>query len=92
MSTPDGLPPNLTQVLLRNLLDRNGTAALLRVFAGLTLFLVLHLIRIPLVLVSRVLEGVMARVDRYTLAQVSRSPRGPINYYFPTGQEARGYA
>ena len=82
MSTCDTPPPIPAAELLRMLVERNGTAALLRVFAALTLFLTLHLIRILLVLLVRVLDGVMSRVDTYTTAQVTARPRGPINHYF----------
>jgi len=82
MSTPDGLPPNPSAALLARLLERNGTWALLRVFAALALFLVLHLIRIPLVLLARILAGVMSRLDGYTTRCVATPPRGPINHYF----------
>ncbi|MBE1502671.1 hypothetical protein H4696_009771 [Amycolatopsis lexingtonensis] len=82
MSTPDPLPPNPTAALLGRLLERNGTWALLRIFAALALFLVLHLIRIPLVLLARILAGVMARLDGYATTHVTREPAGPINHYF----------
>jgi hypothetical protein len=82
MSTPDGLPSNPSAALLFRLLARNGTWALLRVFAALALFLVLHLIRIPLVVLARILAGVMARVDDYTTRRVATPPRGPINQFF----------
>ncbi|MET8847996.1 hypothetical protein [Amycolatopsis sp. NPDC004625] len=78
----DGVPPNPGMALLGRLLERNGTWALLRVFTALALFLVLHLIRIPLVLLARVLAGVMARIDGYATTHVAREPSGPINHYF----------
>lgn len=65
-----------------DVLERYGTAALLRFAAAVALFLVLHLARIPLVLVARVLEGVMRRVDAYAAAQASRPPTRPINHFF----------
>lgn len=64
-----------------DVLNRHGTAALLRFAAAVALFLVLHLIRIPLVLIARVLEGVMQRVDGYAIRQASR-PQKPINHFF----------
>lgn len=81
-STCDSPPPIPAAALLGMLLARNGTAALLRVFGLVALFLVLHLIRIPLVLLVRVLDGVMSRVDACATAQVTTRPRGPINHYF----------
>lgn len=71
-----------------DVLARYGTAALLRFAAAVALFLVLHLIRIPLVLVARVLEGVMRRVDAYAVTQASRPPSGPINHFF--GHDTNG--
>ncbi|SEB48833.1 hypothetical protein SAMN04489727_2134 [Amycolatopsis tolypomycina] len=82
MYTPDGMPPNPDAALLGTLLERNGTWALLRVFAALALFLALHLIRIPLVVAARILAGVMARLDAYATRRVSTPPRGPINQFF----------
>ncbi|WP_037360132.1 hypothetical protein [Amycolatopsis orientalis] len=72
-------------------LSRFGTLALVRHALTVLLFLVLHLVRIPLVLVARVLEGVMGELDRYATAQASRPPRGPINQFFPheSTREAR---
>jgi hypothetical protein len=68
-----------------DVLNRYGTAALLRFAAAVALFLVLHLVRIPLVLLARVLEGVMRRVDGYAIRQAT-SPTKPINHYFATGE------
>ncbi|OLZ56357.1 hypothetical protein BS330_18335 [Amycolatopsis keratiniphila subsp. nogabecina] len=64
------------------LLERNGTWALLKVFAAFTVFLALHLARIPLVLLVRILAGVIARVDGYTTRQITTAPTGPINHYY----------
>jgi len=65
-----------------DVLHHYGTAALLRFAAAVALFLLLHLVRIPLVLIARVLEGVMRRVDGYAVRQATqRSPR-PINQFF----------
>lgn len=82
MSTQDTPVPELTGRLLFTLLERNGTKSLLKVFGGLALFLVLHLARIPLVLVVRVLAGVMERLDTYVTERVAEAPDGPINHYF----------
>ncbi|WP_328645210.1 hypothetical protein OHS58_34055 [Amycolatopsis sp. NBC_00348] len=66
-------------------LDRYGTWALIRHLITVLLFLTLHLLRIPLVLISRVLEGVMRELDRYATAQASRPRRRrPVNNFFPT--------
>lgn len=65
-----------------DVLERYGTLALLRFAAAVGLFLVLHLIRIPLVIVARVLEGVMHRANDYATRQASRPPPGPINQFF----------
>ncbi len=82
MSTSESPRPEPGVALLARLLERNGTWALLRIFAALALFLALHLIRIPLVLTVRVLAGVMARLDGYATTHVTRAPAGPINHYF----------
>jgi hypothetical protein len=74
-------------------LTKYGTAALLRFAAAVALFLLLHLVRIPLVLAARVLEGVMRRVDSYATHQASTTPTRPINQFFTTDEEAtRVYA
>ncbi|MCP2255226.1 hypothetical protein LY13_004000 [Prauserella aidingensis] len=65
-----------------DVLARYGTAALLRFAAAVALFLVLHLIRIPLVLAARVLEVGMRRADAFATRQASRPPEGPINHFF----------
>jgi hypothetical protein len=57
-------------------LDRFGTAALLRFLVLVLVFVVLHLARMPLLLVARVLEAGMSRVDSVMVAGVSR-PTGP---------------
>jgi hypothetical protein len=74
-----------------DVLEHRGTAALLRVFGAVALFLVLHLIRIPLVLVAAVLEGVMRRVDGYATRAASAPPVRPINHFFVPPQ-ANQYA
>lgn len=52
-------------------LRRFGTGALLRFTAGLVLFVALHVLRLPLLLVARVLEASMCRVDAYMTGLVS---------------------
>ncbi|MFD9890956.1 hypothetical protein ACFWY9_16545 [Amycolatopsis sp. NPDC059027] len=66
-----------------DVLARFGTAALLRHVGTLVLFLLLHLLRIPFVLIERVLAEVMKRLDRYAVEQASRPPSRPINQFFP---------
>ncbi|PXY31105.1 hypothetical protein [Prauserella muralis] len=74
-----------------DVLARYGTAALLRFVGAVVLFLLLHLARIPLVLLARVLEIAMRRIDAYAARQASRPPRRPINHYFDhSGEEATG--
>ena len=81
-STPDALALNPTAALLLAMLERRGTWALCKVFGAFALFLTLHLVRIPLVLLVRVLAGVIGRVDGYTTRQITTPPRGPINHYY----------
>jgi hypothetical protein len=63
-------------------LNKFGTAALLRFSGAVVLFLVLHVLRIPLVLLAAVLEGVMRRVDGYATRQANQRPQKPINQFF----------
>ncbi|MFD6073327.1 hypothetical protein [Amycolatopsis lurida] len=81
-STPDALALNPTAALLRMLLENRGTWALCKVFAAFAVFLALHLIRIPLVLLVRILAGVIGELDGYTTRQITTPPRGPINHYY----------
>ncbi|WP_233620521.1 hypothetical protein [Amycolatopsis sp. WAC 01416] len=81
-STPDALALNPTVALLRMLLERNGTWALCKVFGAFALFLALHLVRVPLVLLVRILAGVIGELDGYTTRQITTPPRGPINHYY----------
>ncbi|RSN32383.1 hypothetical protein DL990_20140 [Amycolatopsis sp. WAC 01416] len=64
------------------LLERNGTWALCKVFGAFALFLALHLVRVPLVLLVRILAGVIGELDGYTTRQITTPPRGPINHYY----------
>lgn len=52
-------------------LQRFGTWAFLRFVLALVMFLALHLTRLPFVLVVRLLEGGMARVDNAVTTVVS---------------------
>ncbi|RZQ60860.1 hypothetical protein [Amycolatopsis suaedae] len=65
-----------------DVLQRHGTAALLRFAGAVLLFLALHLVRIPLVLAARVLELALRRVDGYATRQASTPPKGPVNQFF----------
>ncbi|MBA0124666.1 hypothetical protein H0B56_03835 [Haloechinothrix sp. YIM 98757] len=60
-----------------DVLERYGTAALLR-FLGLALaFALLHLARMPLVLTARALEVAMQRIDGHLTAGVTAARRHP---------------
>jgi hypothetical protein len=63
-------------------LQRFGTAALLRFTTAVAVFLLLHLLRIPLVLIARVLEVSMRRIDAFAAKQASKPPTRPINQFF----------
>jgi hypothetical protein len=52
----------------------------------------LHLIRIPIVLTARVLEGVMCRVDDYATRQATQRPQKPINQFFAPSTASAGEA
>lgn len=54
-------------------LQRFGTWTFLRFVLALVTFLVLHLARLPFVLVIRLLEGGMSRVDKAVTAVVGAS-------------------
>jgi hypothetical protein len=71
-------------------LQRYGTAALVRFAAAVVLFLVLHLARIPLVILAAVLEGVMRRVDGYAVRQASTRPLRPVNQFFTHTTTSQG--
>jgi hypothetical protein len=63
-------------------LRRFGTFALLVFTGSVLMFLVLHLIRIPLVLVAKVLEISMRRLDAFVARHASKPPDGPVNQFF----------
>ncbi|PXY17886.1 hypothetical protein BAY59_35455 [Prauserella coralliicola] len=79
-----------------DVLRRYGTGALLRFAGAVVLFLLLHLVRIPLVLAARVLEVAMRRLDGFATRQASTPPRKPVNDFFAgsasTREGARVYA
>lgn len=64
-------------------LQRFGTWALLRFTTAAALFVLLHLIRIPLVLAARLLEFTMRRANAWAARVASTSPTRPINQFFP---------
>lgn len=71
-----------TVLLLRRLVERNGTWALTTVVAALAVWLGVHLARAALVLVVRVLTGAMARLDRWITRRVLTPPAARVNHYF----------
>jgi hypothetical protein len=87
MSTPDTPVGGhddaaATVLLLRRLVERNGTWVLCKVFAAVAVWLGLHLTRAALVLIVRLLTAAMARADRYTTATVLTPPARRVNHYF----------
>lgn len=72
-----------------DVLQRFGTAALLRFTGAVAVFLLLHLIRIPLVVVARVLEISMRRVNAYAARQATQPPAGPVNQFFRSRNDSR---
>ncbi|MDQ0378591.1 hypothetical protein [Amycolatopsis thermophila] len=63
-------------------LRRFGTKVLLKFAAAVGLFLLLHLIRIVPVLIAKVIEVCMRRLDTFIVEQASRAPTGPVNQFF----------
>jgi hypothetical protein len=55
-------------------LARFGTWALLRFVLALLVFVLLHLVRLPVLLLAVVLDGAMSRVDGAVTAAVSQDP------------------
>ncbi|WP_236793248.1 hypothetical protein [Amycolatopsis sp. GM8] len=72
-------------------LERRGTWVLVK-FAALGVFLLLHLVRIPLVLLARVLEVTLRRLNGFAARQATAAPRGPVNQFFPPSTGFRGEA
>ena len=63
-----------------DVLERYGTAALLRFLGAVAMFVALHLLRLPFVLVCRLLEVGMRRVDVYlTTAATARAHTWPAS-------------
>lgn len=69
-----------------DVLDRHGTAALLRFLGAVALFVALHLLRVPFVLLARLLEAGMGRVDGYLTGALTAT--GPTTG--PTGTPSAG--
>ncbi|OXM74579.1 MULTISPECIES: hypothetical protein [Amycolatopsis] len=63
-------------------LRRFGTLALLVFTGAVLLFLLLHLVRVPLVLIAKVLEITMRRLDGFVAKHASKPPAGPVNQFF----------
>jgi hypothetical protein len=63
-------------------LRRFGTWRLVLFTGSLLVFLVLHLVRIPLVLAAWVLEAALCRLDGYATRQASTPPRRPVNHFY----------
>lgn len=55
----------------REVLVRFGTWALLRFVLALLAFVVLHLVRVPFLVIARLLDAAMSRVDRAVTSAVS---------------------
>jgi hypothetical protein len=77
-------------------LARFGTLGLARFVGALLLFLLLHLARMPLVILARVIEVCLCRVDAYATRQAttpaSACPRPHTQWFTPTAKEARAHA
>jgi hypothetical protein len=58
----------------RDVLARFGTWALLRFVLALLVFVLLHLARLPVLLLAVVLDSAMSRVDNAVTAAVSDRP------------------
>ncbi|WP_460404954.1 hypothetical protein [Actinophytocola sediminis] len=61
-----------------DVLARFGTWALLRFTLALLVFVLLHLVRLPVLLLTAVLDGAMSRVDRAVTSAVSGPGPGPV--------------
>ncbi|MEU0464998.1 hypothetical protein ABZ215_13425 [Amycolatopsis sp. NPDC006131] len=67
---------------LFDVLQTKGTWALIKVVAALNLFLLLHLLRLPFVVVARVIEFAARRVDRSVARLATTVPVKPVNQFF----------
>ena len=61
------------------LLSKCGTGALLRFVGAALVLALLQVARVPLVVIVRVLDGVMCRLDGYATGQAGR--RGLVNRF-----------
>jgi hypothetical protein len=59
-----------------DVLARFGTWALVKFVVALLVFVLLHLVRLPVLLLATLLEGAMSRVDQAVTAAVSTA--GPV--------------
>lgn len=57
-----------------DVLARYGTWALVKFVLALLVFVVLHLMRLPVLLLAVVLDGAMSRVDKAVTSAVSGEP------------------
>ncbi|GAB3003517.1 hypothetical protein LWP59_27530 [Amycolatopsis acidiphila] len=73
-------------------LERRGTWVLLKFAATFAVFMLLHLLRIPLVLVARVLEVCLRRLNGFAARLATAPPRGPVNQFFQPSNGLRGEA
>lgn len=72
-----------------DVLSRFGTAALLRFLGAVVLFVLLHVLRIPVYLLAKVLEIGMRRVDGALQRAVSAAgPSKPHNDFFAPSSPA----
>jgi hypothetical protein len=72
-----------------DVLSRFGTAALLRFLGAVVLFVLLHVLRIPVYLLAKVLEIGMRRVDGALQRAVSAAGSGkPHNDFFAPSSPA----
>lgn len=66
-----------------DVLDKFGTAALLKFFAAVAAFVLLHVLRIPIFLLAKLLEIGMVRIDRHLAGSIAAAPpTRPHNDFF----------
>lgn len=66
-----------------DVVQQRGTWVLVKFAAAVGFFLLLHIIRIPLVLAAKVLEIAMRRADAAATRVATTAPAGPVNQFFP---------
>lgn len=69
-------------------LEQRGTLALLRFTGAVVAFLLIHLVRIPFVLVARVLEHAARRLSDSAAQLATRPPPARINHFYDHREEA----